>query len=174
MSEWVGVIGTLGGALAGGIVGASGTWMSDRARWRRERVTQWDTDKRQLAGAVVASMDELVPRTSAWVEWRTALGSNPGVENGERLDELSEEIVELCNRADQRLAEVAMIGGEALTEPLGDYGTIVLSARQVLQMEWGAELGELWIIAEESLPSTRQGFVTAIRAELLGTLVTKS
>jgi hypothetical protein len=43
-SAWVTVVGTLGGAIVGGLAGVGGQWL----QWRRDRTTRWDTSRKEI------------------------------------------------------------------------------------------------------------------------------
>ena len=43
-SAWVTVVGTLGGAIVGGLVGVGGQWL----QWHRDKTTRWDASRKDI------------------------------------------------------------------------------------------------------------------------------
>jgi len=52
-SAWVTVVGTLGGAIVGGLVAVAGQWL----QWRRDKTTRWDTSRKDAYAQFLATSE---------------------------------------------------------------------------------------------------------------------
>jgi hypothetical protein len=52
-SAWVTVVGTLGGAIVGGLAAVGAQWL----QWRRDRTTRWDTSRKDVCAEFLATSD---------------------------------------------------------------------------------------------------------------------
>jgi hypothetical protein len=64
-NAWVTVVGTLGGAIVGGLVGVGGQWL----QWRRDKTTRWDASRKDIYAQFLAMSE----RTQEAL-WRVAYG----------------------------------------------------------------------------------------------------
>jgi hypothetical protein len=75
-SVWVTVVGTLGGAIIGGLAGLGSQWL----QWRRDRTTRWDASRKDVYAQFLATSD----RTQEAL-WRVAYD----ITHRRSLDQLS-------------------------------------------------------------------------------------
>jgi hypothetical protein len=52
-STWITVVGTLGGAIVGGLVGLTGQWL----QWRRDKTTRWDANRKDAYSQFLATSE---------------------------------------------------------------------------------------------------------------------
>ncbi len=159
-SAWVTVVGTLGGAIVGGLVAVGGQWL----QWRRDKTTRWDASRKDMYAQFLATSE----RTQEAL-WRVAYA----ITHRRSSDQLSDRWREANLRWSEMASQREQVILFAATQPTANAAQAVTDHLRTFkdeiykkQHEGDAAQFKTEDEYQKSFATLRDGFLRAAKKEL--------
>ena len=159
-SAWVTVVGTLGGAIVGGLVGMGGQWL----QWRRDKTTRWDVSRKDMYAQFLATSE----RTQEAL-WRVAYAithrRSPG-QLDDRWREANRHWIEMTSQRELVILFAATQPTANAAQAVTDHLRIFKDEIYNKQYEGDTAQFKTEDAYQESFAALRDGFLQAAKKEL--------